>query len=81
MLCEAFTQTPSRFTAEEPNREERARLLQRVTADGYIDDYSGVRISSSGQRFQIERATVWNLLTLDGKRLGQAATFSHWILL
>src|SRR5580693_4611957 len=39
-----LTRTPSRLTAEAPNREERARLLAAVTARGFIDDYSGVRI-------------------------------------
>jgi len=52
-----LTRTPSRLTAEAPNREERARLLAAVTARGFIDDYSGVRISKSGRRFRIARAT------------------------
>ncbi len=73
-----FTRTPSRFTAEEPNRDERARLLEQVSRHGFIDDYSGVRISSSGRRFRIHRATVWNLVDAAGKRLGQAATFDDW---
>src|SRR5687767_12801676 len=60
-----FTRMPSRLTAEAPNREERARLLERVTRDGIIADYSGIRISRGGRRFRIERATVWNLLTPD----------------
>lgn len=78
MDWEQFTSTPSRFTAEEPNREERADLLQRVSADGFIDDYSGVRISGSGRRFRIHRATVWNLTDQNGAHCGQAATFSEW---
>ena len=78
MSWDEFVGTPSRFTAEEPNREERARLLERVTADGYIDDYSGVRISKQGQRFRIHQATVWNLSDNSGTRIGQAATFSSW---
>ncbi len=78
MSWSQFTGTPSRFTAEEPVREERERLLQRVAADGFIDDYSGVRISKTGRRFLIERATVWNLLDRDGEAVGQAATFSNW---
>lgn len=73
-----FTSMPSRLTAEAPRRDERARLLERVARDGYIDDYSGIRISTTGQRFFIERATVWNVFDSDGVRVGQAATFSEW---
>ena len=73
-----LTRTPSRLTAEAPNREERARLLAAVTAQGFIDDYSGVRISKTGRRFRIQRATVWNLLAEDGKPAGQAAMFDRW---
>ena len=78
MSWEELTRTPSRFTAEVPNREERARLLDAVTQRGFIDDYSGVRISKGGRRFRIRRATVWNLLTPDGKPCGQAALFDQW---
>jgi hypothetical protein len=73
-----LTRTPSRLTAEAPNREERARLLEAVTARGFIDDYSGVRISKSGRRFRIRRATVWNLLTEKSEPCGQAAMFDRW---
>lgn len=38
MTWEELTRTPSRFTAEVPNREDRARLLAEVTARGFIDD-------------------------------------------
>jgi hypothetical protein len=78
MTWEELTSTPSRLTAEAPNREERARLLAAVTARGLIDDYSGVRISKTGRRFRIARATVWNLLAEDGGRCGQAAMFDSW---
>jgi hypothetical protein len=73
-----LTRTPSRLTAEAPDREERARLLATVTARGFIDDYSGVRISKTGRRFRIARATVWNLLAEDGRPGGQAAMFGEW---
>ena len=73
-----LTRTPSRLTAEAPNRAERARLLAAVTARGFIDDYSGIRISKTGRRFRIAQATVWNLVMPDGKPCGQAALFSHW---
>ncbi|MEO6035693.1 MAG: MEKHLA domain-containing protein [Verrucomicrobiota bacterium] len=73
-----LTRTPSRLTAEAPNREERARLLEAVTRQGFIDDYSGVRISKSGRRFRIVRATVWNLISEDHQPCGQAAMFDRW---
>ena len=75
---EELTRMPSRWTAEAPNRAERARLLAEVTARGFIDDYSGVRIARTGQRFLIERATVWNLTDDAGRYGGQAATFREW---
>ncbi len=78
MTWEEFTRTPSRLTAEAPRREERARLLETVTRNGFIDDYSGIRISKSGRRFEIFRATVWNLVSETGEPCGQAATFSEW---
>ena len=42
----------SASAAEAPLREERARLLAAVAANGFIDDYSGIRISKSGRRFR-----------------------------
>jgi hypothetical protein len=78
MSWEELTRTPSRLTAEAPNREERARLLAAVTQRGFIDDYSGVRISKTGRRFKISRATVWNLISENGQPSGQAAMFDHW---
>ena len=78
MSWEELTRTPSRLTAEAPNREERAKLLEAVTARGFIDDYSGVRISKGGRRFRIRRATVWNLLTEKNEPCGQAAMFDRW---
>jgi hypothetical protein len=78
MSWEELIHTPSRLTAEAPNRQERAELLDAVTRRGFIDDYSGVRISKSGRRFRISRATVWNLLTADDQPCGQAAMFDRW---
>ena len=70
--------TPSRKTAEAPERAERDELLRRVSENGYIDDYSGVRISGDGRRFMIREATVWNVMDTEGNPAGQAATFSDW---
>lgn len=74
----AFTQLPSRYSAEPLLREERAALLERVSRDGYIDNYAGMRIASSGKRFLIEQAVVWNLQDDKGQLQGQAATFDRW---
>ena len=75
----AFTRLLSRHSAEPEQREEREALLARVRETGFIDDYAGVRISASGKRFRIEQAVVWNVLDESGQRLGQAATFEHWV--
>ena len=78
---EAFVTLPSRLSAEPLVREERDRLLARVAAHGFIDDYAGVRIAADGRRFRIQQAVVWNLVDAAGVRHGQAATFSRWELL
>lgn len=73
-----LTRTPSRLTAEPLNRLERAQMLRRASQHGYIEDYRGIRISTSGKRFFVEGATVWNVIDSKGRQLGQAATFSQW---
>ena len=76
-----LTALPSRLSAEAPNREERARLLAQVTQHGFIGDYTGVRISRTGRRFQISQATVWNLHDEAGQPRGQAALIREWAFL
>ena len=71
-----FVALPSRKSAEPVHRDERERLMKTVTLQGFIDDYSGVRVSSSGKRFAIKSAVVWNLIDNQGVLHGQAATFS-----
>jgi len=78
MPWEQFIRTPGRLTAEAPLREERARFLAEVTTKGFIDNYSGIRISSTGKRFRIAQATVWTLLSPALVPCGQAARFDHW---
>lgn len=70
-----FVSLPSRKSAEPLNREARAALMKEVTENGYIDNYSGVRISAKGNRFIIEKAIVWNLIDEAGIYHGQAAMF------
>jgi hypothetical protein len=73
---ETFSAMPSRLSAEAPLRAEREALLARVAAQGFADDYSGVRISAKGRRFTIRGGIVWNLADANGRAGGQAATFA-----
>lgn len=71
-----FRQTPLRMTADPVNRADRAKMLEQASKQGYID-YHGIRISSTGQRFAIAGAIIWNLSDEWGRNCG-AATFSNW---
>ena len=75
-----FIQLPSRKSAEPVCQKERDRLLAQASEFGFIDHYSGVRISSTGTRFLIKNAVVWNLTKSDGEYYGQAAMFPDWEL-
>ena len=78
MTWAEFTALPSRLSAEAPYREERDRLMAEVERNGFIADFSGIRISKNGRRFRIEDALVWNLLDDEGNVCGQAAMFDQW---
>jgi hypothetical protein len=78
MDWETFTRMPSRKSAEPISQEERSRLLAQAKAQGYISDYRGVRISSTGKRFWIENVILWTVLDELNQPCGQAATFSSW---
>ena len=73
-----FIKTPSRLTAEPDDRAERGSMLERAKLNGYFDGYRGVRISSTGRRFLVEQALIWNVIDPAGSPIGQAATFSQW---
>ncbi|MFC3769087.1 MEKHLA domain-containing protein [Paenibacillus sp. GCM10012303] len=62
----------------EMERGERAKFLKAVGENGYVDNYTGVRISSTGRRFYIMQATVWNLTDDDGTLRGQTAAFREY---
>ena len=70
-----FSRLPSRLSAEPEGLAARVVLMEKVTRQGFIDGYSGMRIASSGKRFMITNATVWNLVDEAGVYHGQAATF------
>jgi len=47
-----------------------------VAEQGFIKDYSGIRISKTGRRFRIIRVTVWKLITKQREPNGRGAMFS-----
>lgn len=73
-----FTAMPSRLSAEPVEQTERSRFMAQVSALGFVDDYSGIRISTRGRRFLIRRATVWNVVDGRGEYRGQAVMFVDW---
>jgi len=75
---EAFTNLPSRCSAEPVERKEREQMLAQAKDQGYISNYRGIRISSKGERFLIEDGMIWNVLDEEQRPCGQAATFNHW---
>jgi hypothetical protein len=75
MSEDEFARLPSRLSAEPIAQEARVKLLDKVSRQGYVDGYSGMRIAKSGRRFMITDTTVWNLLDEAGGCHGQAAVF------
>jgi len=74
----AMVGMPSRLTAEAQERQSRSLALQQALRQQAIEGYSGIRISSTGRRFQIHNARLWCLSDADGRPCGQAAAFSDW---
>ncbi|MDQ7913585.1 MEKHLA domain-containing protein [Pseudomonas sp. 102515] len=70
-----FIGMPSRFSASPKDRDERQRLMEAVGRKGYASGYEGWRVDKAGQAFEIHAGVVWNLVDVDGQRLGQAALF------
>jgi hypothetical protein len=75
MSFDEFARLPSRLSAEPLAQGAREKLLAKVTQQGYVDGYSGMRIARSGRRFMIAETTVWNLVDEFGNQHGQAAVF------
>ncbi len=81
MDFEDLTKLPSKYSAEPMVQEERDHLLQRVSQHGYIDDYCGIRIASTGRRFKLKNAIVFNLVDNNQQYYGQAAILKEWTYL
>ncbi|MBT8155233.1 MEKHLA domain-containing protein [Epibacterium ulvae] len=73
-----LTQMPSRLTAEPQHRDARAAMFDRMRQQGFVDDYSGIRVTATGKRFEIRNAVIWTLRDASGEKQGEAATFSEY---
>lgn len=73
-----FIQLPSRFSVEPDRIEDRELLLAEAAKNGFINNYSGVRIASTGKRFRIENVLLWNLPNETNEKIGQVALFRSW---
>jgi len=72
--------TPSSRSADlgDDVQQERTAALGTALDNGVIEDYEGWRISFKGTRFLIRRATVFNVESPSGDRVGQAAVLRAW---
>jgi hypothetical protein len=73
-----FTSMPSRLSAEKISQAERQAMLEEARQKGFVSHYQGIRISSTGKRFMIKEAILWNVYDEQGEYHGQAATFPQW---
>ncbi len=73
-----FIQMHSRKSAEEVLQKDRESFIVEAANKGFIRNYSGIRISSTGKRFWIKNTVLWNVLDENKQRCGQAASCSNW---
>ena len=78
MSWEEFTSMPSKYSAEADERGKREKLLAEVEENGYSKNYSGIRISKTGRRFEIKDVIIWNVYNADNNRIAQAALFEDY---
>jgi len=70
---EALLGRPSASTAPADAAPERETLFVRLRERGFVEGYSGVRVSLTGRRFVIADVTVFELRDRDGRTAGHAA--------
>ena len=70
-----LTALPSRQTAEPMEQAQRDAMFAQMRSKGFIEDYRGIRIGSTGQRFEIKNAIIWTLHDNNGQKRGEAACF------
>lgn len=81
LWCRRWSQMvgmPSRLTAPEQERRERAQALGSAQQQDAVRGYQGIRVDSQGRQFVINNARIWTVWDEQGERCGQAASFSNW---
>lgn len=78
MSWEEITNMPSKYSAQSDQRDKREKFLADVEEKGFSKDYSGIRISKSGRRFEIKNVILWNVYDSENNRIGQAALFDEY---
>lgn len=73
-----LVRTPSRASAVPAAQEARERFMREVRERGYVEGYSGLRVTAGGRQFVIADVTVWNVVDADGRYHGQAACIRRW---
>ena len=57
---------------------DRQRLLDEAREKGFVEGYSGWRVSAEGKRFLVQDAILFNVVSPSEKTVGQAVVFKSW---
>ncbi len=81
MPWDEITKLSSKYSAEADEQAKREEFIAEVTAKGYSKNYSGIRVSKTGRRFEIKNVILWNVYDANNNRIGQAAMFNEYTYL
>lgn len=73
-----FIGIESSLSAQPESQEDRETLLKQARENGYIKNYSGVRIKKDRTLFEVRNVILWNVSDSRGDVVGQAALFNQW---
>ena len=73
-----LTSMQARETAKPDDQATREKTMKEVKENGYLTNYSGIRVSKFGKAFKILDVTIWNLTDQKGEPYGQAALFRDY---
>jgi len=80
MDWDGFTRLPSRLSAETNSvtQADRNSHLEDALKHGFVEGLTGIRISSTGRRFEIRDTILWTVTDTAAIRHGQAAIIGRW---